>query len=354
MAPGWSFKTIESVSDFHRVMPALAELHRAVGAPRSPAAHPQWVRAWWETRPRARRIVCFLGLLDGDLRVFIPLEFGTRRFSGLPVPKAETTNLAWGWTSALIAPDTPGDWVGVFHDWLRHKSPRWAVLEMGAFPSQWSGVRSLELGLSSNPWRTETFSRDMAVVTLPTGMDDLMQQQGRKFRQTASRARRRGAESGLQVHVQWPAAAGAVTETLSKVSQVSWQGRRDYAVATSEALFYKRLASGQDGLTLMLGSVRTDDGRPIGYSLCARVDDVAHGIDTGFDPAAAKSSPGFLAILATLESAVATGVRSFDLGQMADYKTQYHPTVVPGTQIRVVKPTTAAWVRTVRRLRTHP
>lgn len=86
-----SFKTIESVSDFHRVMPALAELHRAVGAPRSPAAHPQWVRAWWETRPRARRIVCFLGLLDGDLRVFIPLEFGTRRFSGLPVPKAETT-----------------------------------------------------------------------------------------------------------------------------------------------------------------------------------------------------------------------------------------------------------------------
>lgn len=83
------------------------------------------------------------------------------------------------------------------------------------------------------------------------------------------------------MQVQWPAAAGSVTETLSKVSQVSRQGRRDYAVATSEALFYKRLASGQDGLTLMLGSVRTGRRLLIGYSLCARVDDVAHGIDNG-------------------------------------------------------------------------
>ncbi len=94
-----SIHPVSSVSQFEATREDLVGLFQRCGHPWSVTAHPDWVSRWWRSRPPATRLVCCL-IHDKDAFVAaVPLESSRQ-----PVTTWTSTNVHWGWSSALIDP----------------------------------------------------------------------------------------------------------------------------------------------------------------------------------------------------------------------------------------------------------
>ena len=112
----WSYVIIDDPSHYQAAAPETGDLYNRVGDPWSPMAHPDWVRAWWETVDA--RVMCFTARHNGRLAACIPMQFARERYAGIQVNKASSTNLSWGWSSALVDPSPGTKWSSLFCHWL--------------------------------------------------------------------------------------------------------------------------------------------------------------------------------------------------------------------------------------------
>jgi hypothetical protein len=74
-------------------------------------------------------LVCCLIHDDDSLVAAIPLEY-----SKLPVTTWTSTNLHWGWSSALIDPTADERWMRTYAQWLGDGAGPWASVQMGLLP----------------------------------------------------------------------------------------------------------------------------------------------------------------------------------------------------------------------------
>jgi CelD/BcsL family acetyltransferase involved in cellulose biosynthesis len=345
----WSVDILSDVEDYQAARAGLIDLHHATGAPWSVVGHPDWVSAWWSTRPTSQTVRCFVARSGGRTAVSIPCQFSRERFAGLRVRKAASTNLEWGWTSAAIPADTDRGWIPLLLEWLASEAPRWTALEIGAIPERWGVAQDLHDAMTELGWSVLSLERNMAVVDLPGSMEEFLQQRGRNMRQRFRRLSRRYPEHGLHIEVHSPPSASHLSQAVRAVSEVSWQGQEGSAVSIAERDFYPHLLEADQTPTLTLGMALTDAGACVAYSLWAGSHGTLHLVDTGFDPRAKELSPGFMTTLAVAQWAIENGFDCLDLGETAEYKERYRPLVVKGHQLRATRGLTTAWSKATSR-----
>ncbi len=317
--------------------------HRA-GFPHSPVAQPTWLRAWWQHRVAAGVVVqCFLAYEDGQLVAAVPMEFLSARYAGLPVRKASTTNLQWGWTSAVVDPSADRAWVQQFVRWLLHGAPKWSATELGAFPHEWDLTAALVAQMRVQGLFVETFERTMDVLDLPGSVSEFLASR-RSLRKNERKHQRRAAEAGLTTHHQWDPDQQTLARTVSAVSRQSWQGQLGVSVDVAHPGFYQQLVD-LGVPEMLLTWVEDREGKCLAYDLCVAVESTLHNIDTGFVHDSGSFSPGSLATMRTIHEAVNAGMTLLDLGEDAEYKHRLHPRKTPATQILASRGATSVWAR---------
>ena len=143
---------------------------------------------------------CFLIWADHTLVAAVPVQVSPRqRFAGVKVRKMISTSLGWGWSSALVRPQTPAFWADVFGQWLDGEAPAWSALEIGALAPDSPVASRLLSSLDRNGWLVEGIQREMAVLSLPPTMHEYLGE-SRNLRKLHKRVHRLASESGLTTH----------------------------------------------------------------------------------------------------------------------------------------------------------
>lgn len=313
-----SIHPVSGVSQFEATRGDLVGLFQRCGHPWSVTAHPDWVSSWWRSRASSSRLVCCL-IHDHDALVAaVPLEF-----SKLPVMTWTSTNLHWGWSSALIDPTTDERWRRTYAQWLGDGAGPWASVQMGLLPID--GPANRQMRAFEGPGHKRFWVRDLASLDLTDSFDAFLDDQSKNLRRKIRRTEKAATENGLSRKVRVQPAPDYLHTVVGAVSSRSWQGTTGRAVYSdpSNREFYRLLTRDPGDLQLVLNHVEAPDGLPIAYVLGVRVADVVHHIDTGFDPEFADYSPGLLATLDAVRWATEQGLATVDLGIDADYKSRF-------------------------------
>ncbi|MEZ5159253.1 MAG: GNAT family N-acetyltransferase [Candidatus Nanopelagicales bacterium] len=262
-----------------------------------------------------------------------PIEF-TRRFR-FPTIKATSSNLAWGWSSALVDPAADVGWADALMAWLAGGRQHWSEVELGLFPATSAASTQLRQARKPRAWRSEATTRDIAILAVTGSFDDFIATRSRNLRRKLKRARRSAQHLGMQSRESVQPTPRELDRVIGTVSRRSWQGSRRVAVYSNRANqeFYRLLASQPGDLELALHYWEDAAGDPSAYMLAVRAGDVLHQIDTGFDPAAAAAAPGLLATFDSLRWATQHGLARIDMGIDADYKDRFSPELQVGTSV---------------------
>lgn len=341
----WSATTVADPTTLLNHQDEVLDLLQRVGFPWSAMAHPGWVGAWWRTRSGDRRIVVCLIRHHGRLVASIPLEFARRRFAAAPMRTAETTNLALGWSSALIDPSTPSAWMTAFIDWLSADAPRWQVLKMGAFPAHHPAGHGLPVALDDRGWTTTTTTTPMASMPLPTDMGEFVAARGKHFRRDYARLRRGLTDGTFGVEHVRAVQPAELDDRVAPIDAMAWKGRQQVSLYSLERPFLHELALTHPEPGLELVCLLGTDGEPMAYSLGCRIGDVVHGLEIGHDPNAPDRSPGTLTTMAAIEAAIADGAHAFDVGDDGPHKKRYQPNLTPALTIIATRPAARTWAR---------
>jgi CelD/BcsL family acetyltransferase involved in cellulose biosynthesis len=178
-----------------------------------------------------------------------------------------------------------------------------------------SGLWNLLGGLKSDPDLAVFYpSRPQARWRLrfPENPTDYWKQFSRKNRETFRRRRK-------QLSQQWtcyrePAEVGTFLKKAEAVSQKSWQTQfRGLQVSADpeQQRHWERIAA----LGAMRSYILEHDGQPVAFELCIQWNGTFVGVETGYDLALARFSPGTVLILRMLEDLIAQDTpRLIDLG----------------------------------------
>lgn len=347
--PRWSSTVLRNPFDLAEHRGELSELFERVGSPWSPVAHPSWLAAWWRTRPTGNRVVCLVVRQQGEAVAAIPLEFQRVRMGGLRIRKATTTNLSWGWTSALIDPAADPPWAGHFAEWLVNDAPAWSAIEMGSFPSGAAALEHIQEHFTGRGWDVHTFNRDMAHREPPPAQGEMTKRDRHKLRRHSSDPRCRG----LRVQHHRSPDYTTLIKVLDEVGRHSWQGRSELSVYRREPDLYREL-SRDPANPLDLTYLVDESGSAVAYVLCYAAGRARHAVDTAYDQRLAECSPGWMAWQHSMDAASAHGVLRYDFGEASPYKVNHlRATTAPGTQLVVTRGATRAWNHVTRPVRTR-
>ncbi len=329
--------TLRSADEYHALRSEMIDLFQRARSPWSAVAHPEWVEAWWRSRPSNRPITCATIWRGDSLVAAFPFEY-VKKFH-LPLRKAASLNMGWGWSSALVDDEATGDCCAPLVEWLEHASPRWSVLELGLFPPASSLTDRLPGVMNARQWHDVCLTHDVASLPLPDSYQHWYAARGKHLRRKIRRSESKAAANQLTVHTTEHVTGEHLAAVVGAVSQHSWQGDAGLAVYGDESnrSFYRLLCSGSQDLVVVLHHVEDGAGKPLAYVVAVRTDDVVHHVDTGFDKSAAEYSPGLLATVEGVQWACATHAVEIDLGIHAEYKDRFDPLIVEGRGIRITR-----------------
>ena len=212
---------------------------------------------WWRSRASSSRLVCCLIHDDDALVAAIPLEY-----SKLPVTTWTSTNLHWGWSSALIDPTADERWTRPYAQWLGDGAGPWASVQMGLLPIDGPANRQLRAFEGSGHKRF--WVRDLASLDLTGGYDAFIDRQSKNLRRKIRRTETTATENGLSRKVCVQPAPDYLHAVVGTVSSRSWQGTTGRAVYSDPANreFYRLLSRDSGDLQLVLNHVESPAGLP--------------------------------------------------------------------------------------------
>jgi hypothetical protein len=274
---------------------------------------------------------------DQRLVAAFPLEYAEKFH--LPLRKAASASMAWGWSSALVDENAASDCGASLVEWLEHDSPRWSVLELGLFPPSSSLPERFTRLLHTTGWHHAPLARDVAHLPLPGPYEQWYADRSKHLRRKIRRSQVKALEGALSIHTTENVTGEQLATVVGTVSQHSWQGDSGVAVYSEESnrTFYDLLCASAEDLQVVLHHVEDGSGTPLGYVVAVRTSDVVHHVDTGFDQSAAEFSPGLLATVEAIRWACANSVEGIDLGIHADYKDRFDPLVVEARGIQITR-----------------
>lgn len=285
----------ENGFSFPTAGPARAEWDAlAQRAAASPYLTWGWLKSWAETyAPSRLRLLRILHHDRGLVALGLTEEcrFGVLRFAGAPVTPVR---------GLLCEPGDEEPAWRALREWLRDR-PHWSLVDGVA-----SGACAPpDTMLSDVPWFE---------IDLPHSFDE--------FLQSRSAARRREFRRRLRVAVREGVRTRELLGSASR-SGLDVFARLHTARALTKGQVHRVI---DDRLIRMLGRVADratpelrvfvveQDERPIGVGVQLDHGGVTWAYNTGFEPSAARLSPGLLVRLASIEDSIGRGIQRLDLG----------------------------------------
>jgi len=281
----------------------LAELERewlVVEARSSPPPYLTfaWLESWIEVyEPRRLRA---LRVVDPDERVIglglveeLPLR--RIRFAGAPVTPIR---------GMLSSPGREAQVWDAVANWIASGSCSYGSLSATGIEAHRSPIPGRVL--AALPW----FSLD-----LPGTFDEYLASLGRSTRKVCRRRLRAAEKEGVVAMTLPPESAGRGLAAFLSLHRARAEARRELHPAVDHrmlAMLGRVLARGKPELRV---NVVERNGTTLAAAICLYDDDTCWGYNMGFDPSAARLSPGVLVHLQEIRAALEHGSRRSDLGQ---------------------------------------
>jgi CelD/BcsL family acetyltransferase involved in cellulose biosynthesis len=308
-------ETVSSLADFERLAGSWDELVLAMPRPTPFLLH-DWLREWWRHFGGDKELAVHVAYRGDRLIGALPLSI--RRQRGLRI-----TEFVGGTSAALadllVAPGEEPVTVGALverattsgHDFANLFGLPGSSRLVEALPSD--ALRMLE--------RLEA-----PVLDLSAGWEAVYAGKLSSNARGHRRRRRRQLEALGTVETSvahTPEELDATLEDAFRVYALRWQGRRDVSgfVSPTGKSFHRAALLRLAELDIpRLVTIRLD-GRAIAFAMSLQLGSRGYGLTTAFDPAFARVSPGWEAILLRLETAAAEGVTRFEfLGATMPHK----------------------------------
>jgi CelD/BcsL family acetyltransferase involved in cellulose biosynthesis len=258
------------------------------------------------------------------------LEAGIASFMIVPVVGGGRAGVAlessWLLASPLAGPD-PAALVAELFALLRAgpRRPVDVLIVSGVAPGS-RALAALE-GAARRPTIVVAPPTERRVASLEGGLDAFLARRSPKLRAGLARARRLAATEGLSIERRVDFREGEERELLGRVLAVearSWKahdasGMNDAQMQTFYRLMLPRLAR-RGALRAVLV---TRDGRDVAFCFGAVLFGGYRGLQSSYDEAHARLSPGALAHLEMIALLCDEGVTTYDLGSDMDYKRRW-------------------------------
>ena len=317
-------RVIDSLEDFMALKPEHDAL--STGKAHSPFSSHRWLSAWWRTYQKLGPVRAFCLSDEKGLAMVLPVQFSRGSIGRIPVQKVCFLGGGWGEVEVRHRGDAAKA-AEEFVRWLESgDAPSWSMLHFG--PALEDDPIALGLvGAFARRHRaaTRTVVPGPYLPLAPT-WEAFAQTRSKNFRRTIKRKQSAAAGAGLTVrHIVNPT-GDQIRETVGRVSQESWQGKRGVALATTAegVRFYDSIAGSSGEFQIDL-AVLEAPGRSVGYLLGLRQDGVFHAFDTGFLPEYAEHSPGSLLHYRMLQLLCDGSTAEFNFGHAHDYKERFDP-----------------------------
>ncbi len=169
-------------------------------------------------------------------------------------------------------------------------------------------------------------------IELGAAWTDALSQMNSRRRSDFRRMRRRAEESGevaFQFHAPGPEQVADLLEQAIAVEARGWKSRHGTAIADNPAqqAFFRAYAPLAAAAGILRINLMTINGEAAAMQLAVESDDRYWLLKIGYDETYARSSPGQLLMLETIQRAAAVGLTSFEfLGKAAEW-TRFWTTV---------------------------
>ena len=324
-----NIRTICSIDDFSDIKNEY--IHKiSKNEELSPFYTYRWLEGCWKCLRdfESVRILCIYS--GQTLASVIPLKFYVYSRFGLKIRAGSLMGLH---TAPFSIPsnDIPDGWAYSFLSWLfSTEAPRWSLLNFGPLTENSMGGKILLRSLKDKRLPHELRQVRHHYFRFEGTWEDFFKSQSRHFRRTFNVKERDALVKGnlKSERVKNPTST-VLRDTVFRVSERSWQGQRELAVASTEEgkRFYEYLANSNGEFDVDL-SLILDGHKCVSYLLGVVKNGRYHAFDTGFDPDYARYSLGYLALWFTIRELFDQGISEFDYGLEHPYKYrfdfQYH------------------------------
>jgi CelD/BcsL family acetyltransferase involved in cellulose biosynthesis len=308
-------ETLSSEDDFAPLAGSWDDLVRAMPRP-SPFLLHSWLLEWWRHYGREGELAVHVAYRGDRLIGALPLAIRRRR--GLRM--SEFVGGTWAALADLLV--APGEEAAAVDPLVAR-----ALASEHDFVNLFGLTGSSRLVEALPPNALRLVERlEAPMLDLSPGWDAIYAARMSSNARGHRRRRRRQLEAMGTVETSVARTREELEPALEEAFRVyalRWQGRRDVSgfVSSTGKSFHRaallRLAD-QDVPRLVTIQL---DGRAIAFALSLQVSSRGYGLTTAFDPAFARVSPGWEAILLRLETAADEGVTCFEfLGAAMPHK----------------------------------
>jgi CelD/BcsL family acetyltransferase involved in cellulose biosynthesis len=292
-----------------------------------------WIRQLWlhffQTAP-----VTILIARDRDgIAGFIPLLSERRRWGILSAPTVRLLGNKLSPRSDIVI--LRREVVVAAALWREVQKLQWWYLDIGRVPvtspglAQFTGPQARRLG-----WVRNRRNYDNVVVTTDNGWETFLRSKSHNFRRSVQRYRRAANHLTSKAFPEGGMSFDAILDDIRHVMWRSWQG------AAADPELYSDLAwrfhRGILGTAAAAGLCRItclyEADKPVAFSTGVVFKQTCYGLKTGYDPAVASLSPGFLSMARFVESTFEAAITRVDFDPIttgSEYKLRWATKIEP-------------------------
>jgi CelD/BcsL family acetyltransferase involved in cellulose biosynthesis len=287
----------------------------------------EWLRSWWEAFGASATPLVIAGRSGGRLAALAPLmlqrgRLGLRRVRFLADGTGDSDNLD---VIALLGAEA--EIVEHALAYLDAHRKYWDILELNTIPAESPTVAAVQAAAGRRGWRLYHTAVPHLSISLPKTWEEFLPRLSRKMREAVP-ARRRMLEKRYRPAVKCCTRAEELPQFLAELFRLHglrWQVRRQTGAFTrSRQEFYRRMASRFLANGWLDLRVLELDGVPAAAQFGFRYGGVYSYLQSGFDPAYARCSPGWVLGEIILRDMIDAGMRDYDfLGGEDPYKVRW-------------------------------
>jgi len=320
------------------------EWNALLAASRSPSIFLtwEWLQSWWEAFGDRARLLVLAARSQGRLVAIAPFSvrtgmFGMRRARFLGDGTGDSDNLDFicgaGWESSIVE-------AAVSH--LDAHRGLWDLLELNTIRAESPTVTAVESAAQQHGWRIHRVELPHLSIRLPRTWEEFLPRLSKKM-QEAVPARRRILEKRYRAQVKRCASAEELPRFLAELFRLHalrWKSLKQAGAFTpARQYFYERMADRLLANGWLDFRLLELDGVPVAAQFGFCYGGVYSYLQSGFDPAYARYSPGWALGAMILRDKIADGGLEYDfLGGEDPYKLRWAPERRSYVYFTIVRP----------------
>ncbi len=339
-------RTVELLEDYRSFLaaePFWDALARSSGDSDSPFVSFDWLRLWWESFGRGKRLCIPVIRQDGEPVAAVPLMEQDLSWRGLPARTLTCIGLEQSGRTAVVGEASAAE--GCLGLALRHlrERRRFDMVWLDGLTEEPSGKERDEEIAAAGFGSLKLTGMNSPYIRITRGWQEYLAGRSRNLREKIKRTEKHFREGKTELSLVREAAnvAGAMEKVLA-ISRETWKYREGTAIASDPraAEFYARfarVAARKGMLKLMLVEY---GGRPVAFTYELKYKGRDYFLKTGFDLAFSRLSPGIFILSSSIHEAFDTGCLEYDLlGSDEDYKMKFTDLTRPHCKYRLFNTT---------------